>query len=125
MEWYSTADSAFGEDMDAPKGRRLAVNVFLRDGDTVYRTWHTNGRGTEQLSHTLPLIDLLQRTRRRVQRVGVASRGSDRGCGILQPIAPATICRKVAMFSRLCAGARLSAAVAAQFVTTSWRRPGD
>jgi predicted dithiol-disulfide oxidoreductase (DUF899 family) len=33
--------------------------VFLRDGETVYRTWHTNGRGTEQLSHTFPLIDLL------------------------------------------------------------------
>ena len=24
----------------------FAVNVFLRDGDTVYRTWHTDGRGT-------------------------------------------------------------------------------
>ena len=33
--------------------------MFLRDGDTVYRTWHTDGRGTEQLSHTFPLIDLL------------------------------------------------------------------
>jgi len=33
--------------------------VFLRDGGTVYRTWHTNGRGTEQLSHAFPLIDLL------------------------------------------------------------------
>src|SRR4029077_20129382 len=36
-----------------------AVNVFLRDGDAVYRTWHTNGRGTEQLSNTFALIDLL------------------------------------------------------------------
>src|ERR1700724_2727611 len=36
-----------------------AVNVFLRDGDTVYRTWHTNGRGTEQLSHSFGLIDIL------------------------------------------------------------------
>jgi len=38
--------------------------VFLRatgpsGEDQVYRTWHTNGRGTEQLSHTFPLIDLL------------------------------------------------------------------
>jgi predicted dithiol-disulfide oxidoreductase (DUF899 family) len=33
--------------------------VFLRDGDTVYRTWHTNGRGVEQLSHTFALIDVL------------------------------------------------------------------
>ena len=33
--------------------------VFLRDGDTVYRTWHTSGRGTEQLSHSFALIDVL------------------------------------------------------------------
>lgn len=59
MEWFSTADSPFGADMDAPAGGGFAVNVFLRDGDTVYRTWHTDGRGTEQLSHTFPLIDLL------------------------------------------------------------------
>jgi predicted dithiol-disulfide oxidoreductase (DUF899 family) len=25
----------------------------------VYRTWHTNGRGTEQLSYTFALVDLL------------------------------------------------------------------
>ena len=59
MTWYSTADSPFGADVGAPPGGGFAVNVFLRDGDTVYRTWHTNGRGTEQLSHTFPLIDLL------------------------------------------------------------------
>ncbi|QDP97061.1 DUF899 domain-containing protein [Microlunatus elymi] len=59
MEWYSTSDSPFGADVDAPPGGGFGVNVFLRDGDTVYRTWHTNGRGTEQLSHTFPLIDLL------------------------------------------------------------------
>lgn len=59
MTWYSTADSPFGADMGAPPGGGFAVNVFLRDGDTVYRTWHTDGRGTEQLSHTFPLIDVL------------------------------------------------------------------
>jgi predicted dithiol-disulfide oxidoreductase (DUF899 family) len=59
MTWYSTANSSFGEDVDAPAGGGFAVNVFLRDGDRVYRTWHTNGRGTEQLSHSFALIDLL------------------------------------------------------------------
>jgi predicted dithiol-disulfide oxidoreductase (DUF899 family) len=59
MTWYSTAGSSFGADVDAPPGGGFGVNVFLRDGDRVYRTWHTNGRGTEQLSHTFPLIDLL------------------------------------------------------------------
>ncbi len=46
-------------------GGGFAVNVFLRDGDTVYRTWHTNGRGTEQLSHSFALIDLLPTAARR------------------------------------------------------------
>lgn len=59
MTWYSTADSPFGTDVDAPPGGGFGVNVFLRDGDSVHRTWHTDGRGTEQLSHTFPLIDLL------------------------------------------------------------------
>ena len=59
MDWYSSSDSSFGADVDAAPGDGFGVNVFLRDGDTVYRTWHTNGRGTEQLSHSFPLIDLL------------------------------------------------------------------
>jgi predicted dithiol-disulfide oxidoreductase (DUF899 family) len=64
MTWYSTANSPFGTDVGAPPGGGFAVNVFLRDGDTVYRTWHTNGRGTEQLSYTFALIDLLPYGRR-------------------------------------------------------------
>jgi len=59
MTWYSTADSPFGADMGAPPDGGFQVNVFLCDGDTVYRTYNTQGRGTEQLSHSFPLIDLL------------------------------------------------------------------
>ncbi|MEP6625389.1 MAG: DUF899 family protein [Acidimicrobiia bacterium] len=60
MDWYSTANSSFGSDVGAPAGGGFGVNVFLRGDDgTVYRTWHTNGRGTEALSHTFPLIDVL------------------------------------------------------------------
>ncbi len=59
MTWYSTANSPFGADMGAPAGGGFQVNVFLRVGDKVYRTYNTQGRGTEQLSHTFPLIDLL------------------------------------------------------------------
>jgi predicted dithiol-disulfide oxidoreductase (DUF899 family) len=54
MEWYSSSESSFGADMDAAPGEGFAVNVFLRDGDTVYRTWPTNGRGTEQVSTPSP-----------------------------------------------------------------------
>ncbi len=59
MTWYSTANSPFGTDVGAPPGGGFAVNVFLRVGDSVYRTWHTNGRGTEQLSFTFGLLDVL------------------------------------------------------------------
>ncbi len=66
MPWYSTANSPFGADVDAPPNAGFAVNVFLRDGEKVYRTWHTNGRGTEQLTHTFALIDLLPYGRQEV-----------------------------------------------------------
>jgi predicted dithiol-disulfide oxidoreductase (DUF899 family) len=59
MSWYSTAESPFGADVDAPAGGGFGINVFLRDGDTVYRTWHTSGRGVEQLTFTFPLADVL------------------------------------------------------------------
>lgn len=59
MDWYSTADSPFGVDMGAPPAGGFQLNVFLRVDDTVYRTYNTQGRGVEQLSHTFPLIDLL------------------------------------------------------------------
>ncbi|CAM5410606.1 hypothetical protein SALBM135S_01437 [Streptomyces alboniger] len=59
MTWYSTANSPFGGDVGAPPGGGFAVNVLLRDGDTVYRTWHTGGRGVEQLGHTFALVDVL------------------------------------------------------------------
>jgi predicted dithiol-disulfide oxidoreductase (DUF899 family) len=59
MTWYSTANSPFGGDVGAPRGGGFAVNVFLRDGDTVYRTWHTDGRGVEQFGYSFALIDLL------------------------------------------------------------------
>jgi predicted dithiol-disulfide oxidoreductase (DUF899 family) len=59
MDWYSSSESSFAADVDAPAGGGFAVNVFLHDADTVYRTWHTNGRGVEQLTHTFALIDTL------------------------------------------------------------------
>ena len=59
MEWYSTADSPFGSDVDAPPNGGLGLNVFLRGGDDVFQTWHTGGRGVEQLSQSFPLIGVL------------------------------------------------------------------
>ena len=42
---------------EAPDGEQ-AHRQYRRAG-TQFPTWHTNGRGTEQLSHTFALIDLL------------------------------------------------------------------
>jgi predicted dithiol-disulfide oxidoreductase (DUF899 family) len=66
MTWYSTANIPFGADVGAPPAGGFGVNVFLRDGDTVYRTWHTAGRGTEQLGYSFALIDLLPYGRQEV-----------------------------------------------------------
>ncbi|MGV9709179.1 DUF899 domain-containing protein [Gordonia sp. NPDC003424] len=59
MDWYSSSDSSFGADMDAGPGEGFGINTFVRDADTVYRSWHTNGRGVEQLGHTFGLVDAL------------------------------------------------------------------
>ncbi|MGC2653452.1 MAG: DUF899 family protein [Mycobacterium sp.] len=59
MPWYSTAKNPFGGDVGAPPGGQFALNVFLRQDDRVYRTWYTNRRGTEQLSHVFGLLDVL------------------------------------------------------------------
>ncbi|PQM44982.1 hypothetical protein C1Y40_04866 [Mycobacterium talmoniae] len=42
------------------------MNAFLRHNDQVYRTWHTNARGAEQLSHMFALIDVLPYGRQEV-----------------------------------------------------------
>ena len=59
MDWYSAAGTTFGTEVDAAPGEGFAVNVFLRDGQRVFRTWHTAGRGTEQLGHSFSLLDIL------------------------------------------------------------------
>lgn len=66
MTWYSSANSSFSRDVGAGPGAGFGVNVFLRDGDTVYRTWHTDGRGVEQLSFLFGLVDLLPYGRQEV-----------------------------------------------------------
>ncbi|GAA1658418.1 hypothetical protein GCM10010977_09430 [Citricoccus zhacaiensis] len=64
MSWYSTANSTFGADVGAPPHAGYAFNVFLRDGEDVYRTWHTDGRGLETVSHVFGLMDVLPYGRR-------------------------------------------------------------
>lgn len=101
MQWYSSSDSSFGADMDAPPGGGFAVNVFLRDGETVYRTWHTNGRGTEQLSHSFALIDILPWGRQEewLDSPPGGRRGPPTPAGPARPTLPAPMDRRTAMSS--------------------------
>lgn len=56
--WYSSAASDFGADMGAGPGGGFGINVFVRDGDRVFRTYHTDGRGSEPFTNTWAFLDL-------------------------------------------------------------------
>jgi predicted dithiol-disulfide oxidoreductase (DUF899 family) len=66
--WYSSADSDFNVDFgvspERPQpdhyqdGEAFGLSALLRDGDGVYRTYYTNGRGVEALGSVWTLLDL-------------------------------------------------------------------
>jgi predicted dithiol-disulfide oxidoreductase (DUF899 family) len=56
VPWYSTHGSSFTADCGAGDG--FGVSVFLRDGDDVFRTYYTTGRGGDLLVGTLRYLDL-------------------------------------------------------------------
>ncbi|WP_143265519.1 DUF899 family protein, partial [Amycolatopsis lexingtonensis] len=56
IPWYSSYGSTFNADMGTGGG--FGVSVLLRDGDEVFRTWFTNGRGTDRLRLDFNLLDL-------------------------------------------------------------------
>jgi predicted dithiol-disulfide oxidoreductase (DUF899 family) len=68
IPWYSSADSDFNPDFGVgpqrpqpeqyQDGESFGLSVFLRDGDEVYRTYFTGGRGTETLGTVWTLLDL-------------------------------------------------------------------
>jgi predicted dithiol-disulfide oxidoreductase (DUF899 family) len=68
IPWFSSFGSDFnhdfgvgpespqpGEDQD---GESFGLSVFLRDGEEVYRTYFTTGRGVEALGSVWTLLDL-------------------------------------------------------------------
>ena len=60
IPWYSSSESDFNDDfgVTTPKGETFGLSVFLRDGDSIYRTYFTNGRGVEALGSVWTLLDL-------------------------------------------------------------------
>ncbi len=56
IPWYSIAEGDFNEDFGVTTG--FGLNVFLRDGDRVFRTYFTTGRGVEALGSNWTFLDL-------------------------------------------------------------------
>src|SRR6266705_6620513 len=60
IPWFSSAGSEFNRDFGATTdaGETFGLSVFLRDGDNVYRTYFTAGRGVEALGSVWTFLDL-------------------------------------------------------------------
>ena len=60
VPWFSSAGSDFNADfgLTTDEGETFGLSVFLRDGDSVYRTYFTGGRGVEALGSTWTFLDL-------------------------------------------------------------------
>jgi predicted dithiol-disulfide oxidoreductase (DUF899 family) len=56
IPWFSSLGNDFNDDVGAGDG--FALNVFLRDGTEIYRTYFTTARGVERLGSTWTLLDL-------------------------------------------------------------------
>ncbi|WP_327271975.1 DUF899 domain-containing protein [Streptomyces sp. NBC_01224] len=56
VPWYSSHNSNFNADCGTGGG--FGLSVFLRDGDRVYRTYFTAGRGVDRLRMDFSLLDL-------------------------------------------------------------------
>lgn len=60
VPWYSSFGSDFNTDFGMTVGdeEKSGTSVFLRDGDDVYRTYFTTGRGDEMLGSFWRYLDL-------------------------------------------------------------------
>ena len=57
MPWLSFGENDFNDDfVDGTGG--FGLNVFLRDGEDIYRTYYTHGRGVEALGATVSYLDV-------------------------------------------------------------------
>lgn len=58
--WYSSFGSDFNDDFGATvdDSEVPGVSCFLRDGDTVFHTYSTSARGTDQLGSAYSFLDL-------------------------------------------------------------------
>jgi predicted dithiol-disulfide oxidoreductase (DUF899 family) len=55
VPWYSSGQAFYDE---LGLGGGFGLSVFLRDGDEVFRTYFTSGRGVDRLRMDFNLLDL-------------------------------------------------------------------
>jgi predicted dithiol-disulfide oxidoreductase (DUF899 family) len=60
VPWFSSFGSDFNTDFGVTRGEeeKSGLSVFLCDGDSVYRTYFTSGRGDEALGSVWSFLDL-------------------------------------------------------------------
>jgi predicted dithiol-disulfide oxidoreductase (DUF899 family) len=60
IPWVSSAENDFNVDfgMTTNEGEGFGLSIFLRDGDSIYRTYFTSGRGVEALGSAWTFLDL-------------------------------------------------------------------
>ena len=60
IPWFSSFGSDFNYDfgVTTSKGDSFGLNAFMRDGDSIFRTSFTNGRGVEALGSVWTFLDL-------------------------------------------------------------------
>jgi predicted dithiol-disulfide oxidoreductase (DUF899 family) len=60
VPWFSSSGSDFNDDfgLTTSRGETFGLSVFLRDGDRVFRTYFTSGRGVETLGPAWTFLDL-------------------------------------------------------------------
>jgi predicted dithiol-disulfide oxidoreductase (DUF899 family) len=60
VPWFSSSESDFNVDFSVTteRGETFGLSVFFRDGDRVYRTYFTSGRGVEALGSNWTFLDL-------------------------------------------------------------------
>lgn len=60
IPWYSSLNSDFNYDFGATDddGEQHGVSVFIRDGDSIYQSYHTGARGVEYLGSHWSYLDL-------------------------------------------------------------------
>ncbi len=60
VPWFSSSESDFNVDFGVTtnEGENFGLSVFLRDGDSVFRTYFTSERGVEALGSAWTFLDL-------------------------------------------------------------------